>query len=137
MSEILNQAMMISAAGLRAQSVRMRVISENLANQDSIAPNAGEDPYRRKVVTFTNEVNKVLGINAVKVTKVTFDMSEVGSRFDPGHPAADKDGYITTSNVKGIIEMMDMRQAQRSYEANITAIEASRAMLMQTLDLLR
>lgn len=133
----LKDSMLISASGLRAQSMRMRVIAENIANSDSVAGGPGEDPYRRKVVSFKNEVDRALGVATVGVDKVAFDKSDFGSKYDPGHPGADANGYIATSNVKGIIEAMDMRQAQRSYEANLNAIEASRNMLLRTVELLR
>jgi len=133
----LSKAMMISAAGMKAQSVRMRVIAENLANASSSATAPGVDPYRRKVVTFANVLDSELGITRVKVKKVTFDKSDFGLRFEPGHPAADKNGYIKTPNVNGLVEATDMKQSQRSYEANLNAIEVSKNMMMRTLDLLR
>lgn len=133
----LAKAMMISAAGMKAQSVRMRVIAENLANASSSATAPGVDPYRRKVVTFVNALDSELGITRVKVSKVTFDKSDFGLRFEPGHPAADKNGYIKTPNVNGLVEATDMKQSERSYEANLNAIEVSKNMMMRTLDLLR
>ncbi|PCJ38886.1 MAG: flagellar basal body rod protein FlgC [Alphaproteobacteria bacterium] len=133
----LSKAMMISAAGMKAQSTRMRVIAENLANASSVAMAPGVDPYRRKVVTFVNELDDKMGIRRLKVKSVGFDKSDFGLRFEPGHPAANKDGYIKTPNVNGLIEAMDMKQSQRSYEANLNAIEVSKSMMMRTLDLLR
>ncbi len=133
----LSKAMMISAAGMKAQSTRMRVISENLANASSVAMGPDSDPYRRKVVTFGNVVDNELGIARVQVSKVTFDQSDFGLRFEPGHPAADENGYIKTPNVNGLIEAMDMKQSQRSYDANLNSIEVSKKMMMRTLDLLR
>ncbi len=133
----LEKAMMASAAGLRAQSVRMRVISENIANQNSVASEPGADPYRRKIVTFETELDRANGVELVKPGKVEFDQKEFGKKYDPGNPAADEAGYIKTSNVNGLIEMMDMRQAQRTYQSNINALEASRRMATMTLDLLR
>lgn len=133
----LSKAMMISAAGMKSQGTRMRVISENLANANSVAPAPGVDPYRRKVVTFANELDKELGVTRVKVKNVTFDKSDFGLRYDPGHPAADENGYIKTPNVNGLIEAMDMKQSQRSYEANLNSIEVSKSMIMRTIDLLR
>lgn len=133
----LEKAMMASAAGLRAQSVRMRVISENIANQNSIASEPGADPYRRKIVTFQTELDRVNGVEIVKANGVDFDQKEFGKKYDPGNPAADEAGYIKTSNVNGLIEMMDMRQAQRTYQANLSAIESSRRMATQTIELLR
>ncbi len=133
----LAKSMMVSASGLRAQSMRMRVIAENIANQDSVASSPGEMPYRRKLVSFKNILDRATGVTKVQVAKVQYDQGEFGKKYDPGHPAADGDGYITTSNVTGLIEAMDMRQAQRSYEANLNAIEASRNMMLRTVELLR
>jgi flagellar basal-body rod protein FlgC len=133
----LEKSMMISAAGLRAQSTRMRIISENLANQESIAASPEEDPYRRKIVSFKNVMDNELGIRKIVIDKIIHDQAEFGSKYDPGHPAADDTGYVKTSNVRGMIESIDLQQAQRSYQANLNAIEASRNMLMQTLELLR
>ncbi|MCF8474273.1 MAG: flagellar basal body rod protein FlgC [Emcibacter sp.] len=133
----LSKAMMISAAGMKAQTTRMRVIAENLANASSTAMKPDSDPYRRRLVTFTNAVDEELGITRVKVNKVTYDQSDFGLRFEPGHPAADENGYIKTPNVNGLIEAMDMKQSERSYEANLNSIEASKNMMMRTLDLLR
>ena len=133
----LKDSMMISAAGLRAQSIRMRVIAENIANQDSIANGPGDTPYRRKIVNFKSQMDRALGIETLQVDKVTFDQSDFGRRYDPGHPAADATGYITTSNVSGMIEAMDMRQAQRTYEANLNAIETSKNMMLRTIEILK
>ncbi len=128
---------MISAAGLRVQALRMRVIAENIANQDSVASGPGDQPYQRKVVTFKNVLNRELGVHMVMMDKVTRDDSPFGRKFDPGHPAADDDGYLTVTNVQGLIEMMDMREAARTYSANLNAITASKNMMLQLVDLLR
>ena len=133
----LESAMMASAAGLRAQSVRMRVISENIANQGSVASEPGADPYRRKIITFQTELDRASGVNLVTVSGVDLDQSKFGKKYDPGNPAADTAGYIKTSNVNGMIELMDMRQAQRTYQSNLNALEASRRMATMTLELLR
>jgi len=133
----LKQSMMISAAGLRAQSVRMRIISENLANQDSTATRPGEAPYSRKLVTFRSMMDRELGIETVKPGRVTTDKTPFGRKYEPGHPAADANGYVLTTNVEPLIELMDMRQAERSYEANLNAIEASRNMMARTVEILR
>lgn len=129
--------MQISAAGMQAQTLRLRTISENLANADSLSETPGGNPYKRKVVTFKNVFDKVLGANKVKIDKVAQDQTEFQKRFDPQHPAADRDGYVLTPNVNPLIELMDMRQAQRSYEANLSVIEVSKSMLSRTLDILR
>ena len=133
----LQDSLIISASGLRAQSVRMRVIAENIANSDSVAPAPGQDPYRRKIVTFKTVLEREIGVETVKADKITFDQSDFGKKYDPGHPAADANGYIATSNVSGLVESMDMRQAQRSYQSNLNAMETAKTMAMRTLELLR
>lgn len=133
----LTRTMMISAAGMRAQSVRMRVIAENLANAETVGMKPGDEPYRRKVVNFASELDRVTGAEEVKVKDVTEDQTPFGSRFDPGHPAADPNGYVKTPNVNTLVEVSDMRQAQRTYEANLNVIDSARSMLMRTIDLLR
>ena len=133
----LQKSMLVSAAGLRAQSTRMRVIAENMANQDSVAASPDELPYRRKLVTFRNALDRELGSKTVKVKGITYDKSEFGRRYEPGHPSADEQGYILTTNVNGLIEAMDMRQAQRTYQANLNAIEAAKNMMLQTVEILR
>lgn len=132
-----SKTMMMSAAGMKAQSIRMRVISENIANASSVALNANEDPYRRKVISFSNTLDRELGINRVQVDNVTFDKSDFGLRYEPGHPAADENGYIRTPNVNGLLEAMDMKQAQRSYEANLNAIDVTKSIAMRTIDMLK
>lgn len=127
----------ISAAGMSAQTMRLRTIAENLANADSLGEAPGASPYARKLVTFKNVLNRSMGASLVKVDKITKDSSEFQKRFDPQHPAADKDGYVLTPNVNSLVELMDMRQAQRSYEANLSVIEVSKSMLARTLDMLR
>ena len=127
----------ISGAGMRAQGTRLRVISENIANADSLPQRPGETPYRRKTVTFKNELDRRMGLDTVRIDKIRPDNSEFTKRFDPNHPAADADGYVQTPNVNTLIEMTDMREAQRSYEANLNVIKASKAMLNSTIDILR
>jgi flagellar basal-body rod protein FlgC len=129
--------MMISAAGLRAQSTRMRVIAENMANADSISSVPGGDPYRRKTVTFKNVLNRQTGVREVAVDRIRVDRSKLDIKYDPTHPGADGRGYVKQPNVSTLIEAMDMREAQRSYEANLSVIESSRNMMMGTIDLLR
>jgi flagellar basal-body rod protein FlgC len=133
----LFKALNISASGLEAQGTRLRVIAENVANSDSVAKRPGAEPYRRKVVTFANALDRELGYETVKVDGLSLDRSEFGLRFQPGHPAADAEGYIRTPNVNALLEMADMREAQRSYEANLKVIQSSRTMLQQTIDILR
>ena len=133
----LTSSMSISAAGLKAQGERLRVISENIANAGSTAVSPDSDPYRRKLVTFGNELSRELGTELVEVMKVSRDNSEFGLRYQPGHPAADDSGYVKVSNVNTLVEMTDMREAQRSYEANLKMMQAARSMLERTIDLLR
>ncbi len=133
----LSKSMLISASGMKVQNVRMRIIAENLANQDSVATAPGEDPYRRKSLTFQNILDRETGLNKVEVKNVVYDQAEFGMRYDPGHPAADEIGYIKTTNVNGLVELMDMKQAQRSYESNLNAMDVSKNIIMRTVDLLR
>ena len=131
------KSMAIAASGLRTQQGRMRVISENIANADSTAQTAGGDPYRRKTVTFKNELDRQSGLDLVKVSKVGLDPSEFTRKYDPSSPAADNQGYVKLPNVNALIEMNDMREAQRSYEANLKVVEVARGMLQRTIDILR
>ena len=133
----LVDALHISAAGMQTQGSRLRVIAENMANADSLGKTPGADPYRRRVMTFENELNRSLGLETVKVDRVVGDPAEFELRYEPGHPAADDKGYVKLPNVNTLIEMADMREAQRSYEANLKVIEASRTMLTRTIDILR
>jgi len=127
----------IAASGLRAQAGRMRVISENIANADSTAPRAGGDPYRRKIPTFRAEVDRVLDAKVVALGPVRPDQTDFRSKYEPGHPAADASGYVKYPNVNSLVEMTDMREAQRSYEANLNVIGATRRMIQRTIDILR
>jgi flagellar basal-body rod protein FlgC len=133
----LKTSQQIAAAGMRAQGTRLRVIAENLANANSTAPAPGEDPYRRQVVTFRNMMDRALGAESVEVNRVGRDNSDFQRRFEPSHPSADAEGYVLYPNVNVLVEMMDMREAQRSYEANLNALDAARSMIGQTIDLLR
>lgn len=133
----LMKAIKIAAAGMRVQGTRLKVISENIANADSMSPVPGGEPYRRKVVTFENALDRTLGTELVKVRKIDVDASEFRKNYDPGHPAADKSGYVRLPNVNALVEMMDMREAQRSYEANLRIIDVSKKLVARTVDLLR
>jgi flagellar basal-body rod protein FlgC len=137
MNNEFNALMNISASGMNAQTKRMRVIAENMANANSTPTSTTEKPYQRQIVAFRSVFDQVDGANKVVVKGVVKDKSAFGKKFDPGNPAADKLGYVQTPNVNSLIETMDMRSAQRSYEANLTVIEASRTMLLRTLDLLK
>lgn len=133
----ISDSLSIAAAGMKAQGDRLRVVSENIANADSTGKTPGEEPYRRKVVLFQNSLDKELGVNTVKVSARTHDMSDFRKKYDPSHPAADAQGYVLYPNVNSIVEMMDMREARRGYEANLNMIEVSKSMLSRTIDLLR
>lgn len=137
MDSDLQASMMISAAGLRVQGQRVKVISENVANSNSTANTPGGDPYRRKVLTFQNVFDRALDADIVRVRKVIGDKSAFALVFDPNHPASGPDGYYKKPNVNGLVEMTDMREAQRSYEANLNMIETSRSMMTRTIELLR
>lgn len=134
---MLGDTLKIAAAGMKAQGDRLRIIAENIANADSTSNVPGGEPYRRKVIVFQNMLDKELGAETVKIAKRTFDMSEFRKKYDPTHPAADELGYVLYPNVNSIVEMMDMREARRGYEANLNVVEVSKAMLTRTLDLLR
>lgn len=135
--DILN-ALAISANGMRVQGTRIRVISENIANSSTTGQTPGADPYRRQTISFTNELDRDMGFRMVEVNDIGVDNeSPFGLNFDPSHPAADENGYVKTPNVNMILEMMDAREAQRSYEANLGLIEQTRSMIARTADLLR
>ena len=131
------RSMGIATSGLRAQAGRMRVISENIANADSTAQSAGGDPYRRKVPTFSSALDRTLDANTVTLGKIRPDPSAFRVKHDPGNPAADAAGNVKFPNVNPLIEMTDMRDAQRSYEANLNIISATRRMIQRTLDILK
>jgi len=133
----LLRTMRISAAGMKAQGTRLRVISENIANSDSLPTQPGALPYRRKVISFSNQLDRTIGVNTVRVNRINTDKSEFNRRLDPSHPAAGPDGYVLAPNVNSLIEMTDMREAQRSYEANLNVIKSSKSMLQQTIGLMR
>jgi flagellar basal-body rod protein FlgC len=127
----------IAASGLHAQTSRMRIIAENLANADSAGKTPEEDPYRRRIPTFRAVMDQEVGGKLVEIGKLAYDLSDFDSRFEPGHPAADEHGYVRYPNVDPLIEAMDMREAQRTYEANLNVISSTRTMLGRTLDILR
>jgi flagellar basal-body rod protein FlgC len=127
----------IAASGLRAQAGRMRIISENIANADSTPSSPGANPYRRKVPTFRTELDRSLGVQLVELGKVQTDQSDFRLKYEPGHPAADKNGNVKYPNVNPLVELTDMREAQRSYEANINVVTATRRMLQRTIDILK
>jgi flagellar basal-body rod protein FlgC len=131
------KSLAIAASGLRAQAGRMRIISENIANADSTPSSPGSDPYRRRVSTFRAEFDRAVGAQMVELGKVQTDQSDFRLKYEPGHPSADKDGNVKYPNVNTLVEMADMREAQRSYEANINVVTATRRMLQRTIDILK
>ena len=133
----ISKAIAISASGMDAQTARLRVIAENLANQDSTGSTPGAEPYRRKTITFEDKLDKELGVDTVKVRNVGVDKSDLPKRYDPSHPAADAEGYVRTPNVNSFVEIMDMREAQRGYSANLNVMEVTRTMLTRTIELLK
>jgi flagellar basal-body rod protein FlgC len=122
---------------MNVQTTRLRVIAENLANQDTTGTSPNTQPYRRKTVTFANAVDKSVGAEMVKVKKVGRDMGDLPLRFDPGHPAADERGYVKVPNVNSFVEVMDLKEAQRSYSANLNVLQVSRGMISRTIEMLR
>jgi flagellar basal-body rod protein FlgC len=133
----LNKALITSARGMDAQTQRLRVIAENIANQDSTGSTPGATPYRRKSVEFQNVFNRATGASEVQVKDVVPDPSPFPQKYDPSNPAADKNGYVSTPNVNSFVEMMDMREAERSYSANLNVMTASRGMLSRVIDILK
>ncbi len=131
-----NKSMSVAASGLQAQSDRMRVIAENIANANSTSQVPGGDPYRRKIATQKAQFDSELGANLVQSGRPLDDKSDFRSQYDPGNPNADKQGYVKLPNVDSLIEIMDMKEAQRSYEANLTVMDATKQMLARTVDLL-
>jgi flagellar basal-body rod protein FlgC len=127
----------IAASGLRAQAGRMRVIAENIANSDSTASTPGADPFRRKIPTFTSQIDRALDARIVGLGPVRTDPSDFQTKYQPGHPAADANGNVKLPNINPLIEMTDLREAQRSYEANVNVIGASRRMIQRALDILK
>ncbi|MEN5081026.1 flagellar basal body rod protein FlgC [Bosea sp. TWI1241] len=133
----LLKSIAVAASGLKGQAGRMRVIAENLANADSTPDRAGVAPYRRKIVTFQNRLDRELDAKVVDLGRVGRDASPFRTKFDPGHPAADATGQVQMPNVNSLVESMDMREAQRSYEANLNVISSTRRMIQRTIDILR
>jgi flagellar basal-body rod protein FlgC len=133
----LDRALRISAAGMAAQSTRLRVVAENLANRDSTGEAPGADPYRRRTVSFANRLDRALGVETVGVARIGTAQGEFPTRFEPSHPAADARGYVKTPNVDSLVEVMDMREAQRSYSANLSVLETTRGMLTRVIEALR
>jgi len=137
MSMDFMKSLTIAASGLRAQMGRMRIISENIANADSVAQTPGGDPYRRRIATFVSELDRSLGANVVKLGSVQTDNSDFQVKHEPGNPAANAQGDVKYPNVNTLVELTDLRDAQRSYEANLNIVTATRKMLQLTIDMLK
>lgn len=137
MADDLKTSMGIAASGLKAQSARMKIVAQNIANSDSVSTEPGGKPYARKTITFKNVMDKQLGAEVVTVDKIGRNEENFQRLYDPGHPAADANGYILRTNVSRIIESADLQEAQRSYEANLATIDITKSMLTRTLEILR
>ncbi len=137
MIDALQASLRVAGAGLSAQSARLRVVSENLANAQSTGATPGADPYRRKTITFQNEFDRLAGMDVVKVNLIGVDPGNFEVEQDPGNPAADEKGMVKMPNVNMISEMSDMREANRSYEADLQVIKQSRDLISMTIDLLK
>jgi flagellar basal-body rod protein FlgC len=133
----VTDAFVIAGAGMKAQGDRLRVVAENIANADSTGQTPGALPYQRKTITFKNVLDQEMGIEKVTVASYGHDSSPFKKKYEPGHPAADAQGYVLYPNVDSPVELVDMHEAQRGYEANVNVIDVSRSMIAQTLDLLK
>lgn len=133
----LSASLKIAGSGLEAQSTRLRIVSENIANARSTGDTPGADPYRRKLITFGAQLDKSSGVDVVGVKKLGVDKSKFLEEYDPSHPAADSKGMVKLPNVNMLIEMADMREANRSYDANLQTIKQTRDLISQTIDLLK
>lgn len=133
----LSKALTVSARGMQVQTARLRVIAENIANQGTTASSPDAEPYRRKIISFENRLDRALGAEAVRVRRIATQGGELPTRFEPSHPAANPQGYVRTPNVNSFIEVMDMREAQGAYSANLNVMEVTRSMLTRTIEMLR
>jgi flagellar basal-body rod protein FlgC len=138
MSSDLMSAMSAAASGLRAQTVRIRLSAENIANASTTATTPGGDPYRRKAPVFRAYFDRETNAQRVKVTGEREDYkTPFVEKYDPTNPGADAKGYVKMSNVSPLVEMADLRDAQRAYEANLNVVEASRSMMMGIVNILK
>lgn len=137
MASDLNAAMSVSASGMDAQTARLRVIAENIANEDTTGSSPGADPYRRKTITFESAMDQAAGTETVHVKNIGKDESDLPLKYDPANPAANAQGYVKLPNVNSFVEIMDMREAERSYSANLSVMQATRTMMNKTIDLLK
>jgi flagellar basal-body rod protein FlgC len=133
----LSEVMVTAASGMRAQTQRLRSVAENLANANSTAATPGGTPYQRKMTTFEEAIDKATGAPIVKAGSVVLDQTPFRKVYDPSHPAAGSDGYVQMPNVSEVIEAADMREAERSYEANLATLTQARSMFSKTLDILK
>ncbi|MCG6115536.1 MAG: flagellar basal body rod protein FlgC [Mesorhizobium sp.] len=133
----LQTAMKVASSGLSAQSERLRIVSENLANAQSTGNFPGADPYQRKTISFAAELDRASGGNMVEISAIAHDQEPFTLEFQPGHEAADADGYVKLPNVNVLIEMADMRETNRSYEANVQVVKQARELIAMTIDLMR
>lgn len=137
MVDPLTLASRIASSGLNVQETRMRVLSENLANAQSTGDTPGADAYRRKTISFSWELDRSIGASRAEVSKIDYDQGEFSVEYDPGNPAADDKGMVKLPNVNVLIELADMREANRSYEANLQTVKQTRELVSMTIDLLR
>jgi flagellar basal-body rod protein FlgC len=137
MAADLGTSLQVSAAGMTVQVARLRIIAENLANQTTTGSSPGADAYRRRTITFQNTLDGALGVETVSVKSVGTDQSEEPLRYDPDNPAANANGYVKTPNVNNFVELMDMRDAEQAYSANLNVASTTRTMLSRTLDLIK
>ncbi len=133
----LMDAVHISAAGMRVQTDRLKVVAQNIANAESVGTRSGQEPYRRKTIEFKNVLDRETKLNLVQTKRISTDKSQFNKQYEPNNPNADDQGYVLYPNVSSILEMADMREARRGYEANLNIIEASKAMMTQTIGLLK
>jgi len=133
----LTKSSLIATSGMKAQAERIRVVSENMANADSLPASPDDTPYRRKTISFRTVLDNNIGADMVKVKKIDVDRSEFQKKYDPKHPAADSSGYVLTPNVNPLIELMDMREANRTYEANLNVVSVSKQLLTNTVNMLK
>jgi flagellar basal-body rod protein FlgC len=133
----LNQALNISSTGMDAQTTRLRVIAENIANQDTTGSSPGSDPYRRKTIAFESAMDRAAGVETVRIKNIGLGESDLPLKYDPANPAANPQGYVKLPNVNSFVEVMDMREAERSYSANLSVMQATRSMLNKTIDILK
>jgi flagellar basal-body rod protein FlgC len=137
MSDPLMASIKVAGTGLQAQSHRVRIVSENIGNKDSTGRTPGANPYTRKTILFASEFDRELGATAVRIDRIGIDREPFSIEHDPGHPAADANGYVKRPNVNMLVELADIREANRSYEANLQIVKQARAMIGMTIDLMR